>query len=184
MRVAPLLPIGLLLTGLLAGCRATSYDRLYFLHEACREDYYLEDEEIAGLTFYLSEQLFIQVRDVPEGTSGRERILVARAGSAGKVVEVGEYWLRVRFTDEGSGTFFVTDPKKEEDFYWLGTEVEGREGYVKVRSQKERILLHEGRVFRVLRGGTARLQISTAEWRALLEERHRVIGDPKRAPRS
>jgi hypothetical protein len=182
MRVAPPLLNGLLLTPLLVGCRSATYERLYFLQEACREDYFLEDEEIAGLTFYLSEEVFIQIRDVPEGTAGRDRILVARAGAAGRVVEVGEDFLRVRFSEEGSGAYFVTNPKKEEDFYWLGTKVEGHEGYVKVRSQKERIMLYEGQTFRVLKGGTARLQISTDEWRAFLEERTRVIGDPKRAP--
>jgi hypothetical protein len=173
----------LLLGVVVAGCRATYLDQLYFLNEAFRENYFLEDEEIAGLTFYLSEQVFIQIRDVPEGTSGRERILIARAGSAGRVVEVGEDWLRVRFTDEGSGTIFVTDPQKEEDFYWLGTEVEGREGYVKVRSQRDKSLLHEGRVFQVIQGSTARLKVSADEWRALIEKRHEMIGDPNQAPR-
>jgi len=175
----PTLMIALML---LVGCSSNQFSRVNFLHVAYRQTYAIEDQEFEKLQFYVAKHVLAHEETGAEGDAGGGgRVIVMREGTPGIVKEVGSDWLRVSFEEGGSGLFFVTDPRKEEDLYWLATTVEGREGLYAVKDLSQKIVLQEGRRYLVMEGADASLLVDGSDMERLIESRRHAEGR-KRAP--
>ena len=84
-------------------------------------------------------------------------------------------WLRVSF-GLGDGVYFKTDASKTFDNYWLATEVEGEEGHVPFKDRADKVFVHDGIKYDVIRGNTARLRLDSKSWTELVSKRTHVPG--------
>ena len=163
--------------GLLAGCAGHEFSSVNFLHVAYRQTYAIEDQEFNKLQFYVAKAILAHEDTGAQGDAGAAgRVIVVPEGTPGIVKEVGDDWLRVSFEEGGPGVFFLTDPTKEEDLYWLATSVEGREGLYAVKDLPQGIILQEGRRFLVMEGADASLLVDGSDMAKLIESRRHVIG--------
>ena len=89
----------------------------------------------------------------------------------------GENYIRVAWEKDGTGVFFVTDLSRDEDSYWLGTELPGEEGLFIVKNLSEKVLYNKGVKYEILQGSFARLQLKYGQWKNLQTTRRR-IGNP------
>jgi hypothetical protein len=161
---------------LLAGC-SSGPQRLGFLHTSYRTRYLITDPEFKKLQFYVSTEILVQGQSFRTGHPGSgTQVIVVRKGTPGVVTEVGSYWLRVSFEKGGPGVFFVTDPSKPEDRYWLGTEVQGRQGFSKVRDLSEKVLMHLGTSYAVVYGDDAYLLVNASDLDKIIKSRRHIGG--------
>jgi hypothetical protein len=162
---------------LLAGCSGHQFSRVNFLHVAYRQMYAIEDHEFNKLQFYVAKGVLAHEETRAQGDAGvGGRVIVMREGTPGIVKEVGDDWLRVSFEEGGPGVFFLADPRKEEDLYWLATTVEGREGLYAVKDLPQKIVLQEGRRYLVMEGADASLLVDGLDMESLIESRRHAKG--------
>jgi len=167
---------------LLAGCSSHQFSRVNFLHVAYRQMYAIEDQEFNKLQFYVAKDVLAHEETSTQGDAGvAGQVIVVREGTPGIVKEVGDDWLLVSFEKGGPGVFFLTDPRKEEDLYWLATTVEGREGLYAVKDLPQKIVLQEGRRYLVMEGADASLLVDGSDMARLIESRRHAEGR-KREP--
>ena len=173
---------GVMALVMLAGCSSNQFSRVNFLHVAYRQMYAIEDQEFYKLQFYVAKDVLAHEETRAQGDAGAAgRVIVMREGTPGVVKEVGDDWLRVSFEKGGPGVFFLTDPTKEEDLYWLATRMEGREGLYVVKDLPQKIVLQEGRRYLVMEGADASLLVDGSDMARLIESRRHAKGR-KRAP--
>jgi hypothetical protein len=150
-----------------------------FMHKWHRENYAIEDEELKTVQFYISTEVLAKSL-APEREGTAESIVILPEETPGVVTEAGPGWLRVSFQEGGSGVHFVTVVSGAGDSaYWLATEVEGREGFRRLKDLPEKILRVQGTGYRVVHGANARLLIDGEDLQRLIERRTHITGRTK-----
>ena len=152
-----------------------------FMHERHREVYSIQPAELENMQFYMSTRVLVKDVTTPEASQQAESVVLVPEGTPGLVNEVGPNWLRVSFEEGGSGAYFLADMRAQrDDAYWLATKVEGREGLHKVKDLEEKILLVEGRPYKVVYGAEARLMVSAEDLWKVVESRRHIKGRKKK----
>jgi hypothetical protein len=148
----------------------------FFLNRAHRMNYALETEELQSLQFYISTDVLAhEIGTKTEGTP--TSVYVVKRDTPGVVTEAGPTWLRVSFGPT-RGAPFVTVPDEEDDsWYWLATEVE--QGLRRVRDVDDKVVVVDGRRFRLAYGINARLLVNSKDLRKLIEKRAHAPGRVK-----
>jgi hypothetical protein len=168
----------------LAGCSSHDFSRVNFLNQTHRQIYAIENWEFKKLQFYVSTEILAHAEDPVSGSlPAADRVIVMQEETPGVVKEVGPDWLRVSFEKGGPGLFFLTDPRKDEDLYWLATRRAGRSGLYKVKNLVEKVVLHEGVRYRLINGADASLLVDGKSLRALIDSRTHVKGRKVEQPR-
>jgi len=161
-----------LATLLIVGCASNPPPR--FMHQQHREAYQMTEDDLEQLQFYVSTKVIAHDLDAP----GPQGVVLVDAGTPGLAVASGPRWIRVSFTEEGSGVVFFAEPTNRGDSqYTLATEVEGGKGYQLVRTTKDRILRVGKRRFAIIEGTSAYLTVDPDTLKRVTGERHQVEGN-------
>jgi hypothetical protein len=151
-----------------------------FLHKGHREAYAIQPEEMKDLQFYLSTSILAQERSSSHQAVTPESVVRVEEGTPGLATGAGPDWIRVSFEEGRQGaTFIAVATETQESAYWLATEVEGEPGRHTLKDLPEKILLHEGRNFRLLYGSHAHLLVDTRDLEKLIASRRHVTGRTK-----
>ncbi len=161
-----------LLTALvLVGCSTPMETFLQVQH---RENWALQDEEIASLQFYISREVL--ARNVADRASASS-VLVVPLGTPGAAVEVGPDWIRVSFQRGGAGVYFLALKTRAGDsVYWLATEVEGKPGLHAVKDLEKKVIRVPLGEFELIHGSQARLLVNSDDLQKLIEKRTHIQG--------
>jgi len=164
-----------LLAFLIVGCATPKQT---FLHKSHRENFALQADELEGVQFYISTEVLARdeiAGDTPAG------VIILPVGTPGAVTEVGPNWLRVSFSAQGEGAYFVTvpDPASPDSAYWLATRVEQGSEPVRVKDLDDKVIHTRAGDFRVVYGDAARLLIDSRQLQELIAKRTHL---PGRAP--
>lgn len=147
-------------------CQPQPRHYLPFLQHSYRRNYAIADDELDDLRFYVSRDILVANPD--QELTGSDRLIILRTGTRGVVAAASENLLVIRFDEGGVTLPFVTDPGREEDRYWLATEVEGEPGYHKIKDQPEKVYRLEGRACPVVYGADAYLLVDADDLKALI----------------
>ncbi len=161
-----------LLAGLVfAGCSTPKEAFLQFQH---RENYALQDEEIASLQFYISREVL--ARNVADKAS-TSSVVVVPLETPGAATDVGPDWIRVSFQEDGAGVYFLAVKTMGGDsVYWLATEVEGKPGLHALKDVEKKVIRVPEGEFELIYGDKARLLVNTDDLQKLIEKRTHVQG--------
>ncbi|MCH6562792.1 MAG: hypothetical protein IH800_10305 [Myxococcales bacterium] len=143
-----------------------------FLHTRHRENLSIDPQELKHLQFYISTQVLAKDLSTP----GSEGVIIVPQLTRGMATEVGPSWLRVRFSEGGSGVVFVAVVTQGDSAYWLATEIEGQQGFHKLKDLPKKILLNQGTAYELIYGDNARLLISEKDLSKLIEQRRHLEG--------
>jgi hypothetical protein len=150
----------------------------FFLNRAHRTNYALETEELQSLQFYISTDVLAhEIGTKSEGT--RTSVYVVKRDTPGVVTEAGPTWLRVSFGPTRGAPFVALPDEDEDAWYWLATEVEGEQGFRRVRDLDDKVVVVDGRRFRLAYGSSARLLVNSKDLRKLIEKRAHAPGRVK-----
>jgi len=167
-----------LAASVLLALAACSTPRQTFLHSSHRANYAIQPNEIKASQFYISSEILARNLD-PVTVDTPSGVIVVPVGTAGGVIEVGDDWLRVSFTPEGSGVVFTALVDRSGDSaYWLATTVKGAPGYTPLKDAEDKILHTESGDYEVVYGHAARLLINSDQLRTLKESRTHLPGRP------
>ncbi len=147
-----------------------------FLHTRHRENLSIDAQELKNLQFYISTQILARVVSTPGRGASPEDVIIVPQLTRGMANEVGPNWLRVRFSEAGSGVVFVAVVTQGESAYWLATEVEGQQGFHKLKNLPKKILLNQGTAYELIYGDHARLLISEKDLSKLMQQRRHLEG--------
>ena len=158
---------------LMAGCGPKAE---FFLQRAHRTDFALSLEELKSAQFYISNEVLAHEIGTP--AEGTERgVYVVDRDTPGAVTAGGPDWLRVSFGSSSGAPFIaLTDDTGADSWYWLATEVDGKEGFVRVRDEADKYVVVDGRKFRLAYGDEARLLIDKKDLERLMQRRARAPG--------
>lgn len=163
--------IAFALTLLIAGCAGNPPPR--FMHQQHREAYQMTEADLEQLQFYVSTRVIAHDLDSP----GPQGVVLVDGGTPGLAVASGPRWIRVSFTEDGSGVVFLADPTNRSDSqYTLATETADG-GYQLVRTSKDRILRIGKRRFAIVEGSNAYLTVDPDTLNQVVGERHQVEGN-------
>ena len=112
-------------------------------------------------------------QSVAKQGSSNGNVLILSADTQGLVTEVGPNWLRVAFQPGGRGVIFLASDGYH---YELATAVAGRSGFYRVKDVPDKVLLHEGRTYRIVRGFGARLLADEKDLEELIKQRQHIGG--------
>ncbi len=146
-----------------------------FLHTRHRENLSIDTQELKNLQFYISTKVLARVVSSGRGASP-EDVIIVPVLTRGMATEVGPHWLRVRFSEGGSGVLFVAVVTQGDSAYWLATEIEGQQGFHKLKDLPKKILLNQGTAYELIYGDHARLLISEKDLSKLMEQRRHLEG--------
>ena len=159
------------LTFLIVGCASNPPPR--FMHQQHREAYQMTEADLEQLQFYVSTKVIAHDLDSP----GPLGVVLVDAGTPGLAVSSGPRWLRVSFTEDGSGVVFLAEPSTRSDSqYTLATETPGG-GYQLVRTTKDRILRIGNRRFAIIEGSNAYLTVDPETLKNVIGERRQIEGN-------
>jgi hypothetical protein len=144
-----------------------------FYHVAHRQRYAITNEELRGLQFYVSKDVLVQAQNPGQSAP---QVLILRKGTPGVVVDAGPDWIRVAFQKGGTGVRFLTDTRKREDLYWIGTPVPDRTDLAKINDLDDKILLHGGNRLTVIDGADAVLFVDSEDLEKLMASRPHLSG--------
>ncbi len=147
-----------------------------FLHTRHRENLSIDTQELKKLQFYISTQILARVVSTPGRGASPEDVIIVPQLTRGMANEVGPNWLRVRFSEEGSGVVFVAVVTQGDSAYWLATEIEGQQGFHKLKDLPKKILLNQGTAYELIYGDHARLLISEKDLSKLMQQRRHLEG--------
>ncbi len=161
----------LLATLLCAAC-ATRMET--FLQTEHRANYSIQDQELKQLQFYISlEVLAKNVAD--EGAA--ESVIVVPVGTPGVVTEVGPDWLRVSFTEDSAGVYFLALKTAGGDsVYWLATKAESSSALIAVKDQDRKLIRSPLGEYELIYGDRARLLVDSNDLEQLIATRTHVVG--------
>lgn len=78
---------------LLAACATPTQT---FLHRAHRQNFALRPDELESIQFYVSTEILARNEAQPDSPAG---VVIVPVGTPGAVLEVGENWMRVSFSE-------------------------------------------------------------------------------------
>jgi hypothetical protein len=163
--------LAFVLTFLIVGCASNPPPR--FMHQQHREAYQMTEADLEQLQFYVSTKVIAHDLDSP----GPLGVVLVDAGTPGLAVASGPNWIRVSFTEEGSGVVFLAEPSKRGDSqYTLATETPDG-GYQLVRTTKDRILRIGNRRFAIVEGTNAYLTVDPNTLKNVIGERRQIEGN-------
>jgi hypothetical protein len=160
------------LTFLIVGCASTPPPR--FMNQQHRQAYSMTEADLEQLQFYTSTKIIAHDLDSP----GPQGVVLVDEGTPGLAVASGPNWIRVSFTEEGSGVVFLAEPSNRggDSQYTLATETEGG-GYQLVRTTKDRILRIGSRRFAIIEGANACLTVDPNTLKNVIGERRQLEGN-------
>ncbi len=144
-----------------------------FLKVQHRENFALQDEEIARLQFYISREVLARNTADPTAASS---IIVVPAGTAGRASEVKEDYIRVSFDRGGQGVYFLALPEGRDAVYWLATEIPGKPGLHALRDLDPPIIRVPEGEFELIKGSGARLLVNSDDLQKLIDSRRHAQG--------
>lgn len=142
------------------------------MHVRDRLNYAIQDDELKELQLHISTEVL--ARDLSRGGSP-DSVIIVPVGTPGRVLEAGGSWLRVSFSEDGTGVVFVTDQSEGDDGYWLATELEGG-GYGKLRELPEKVLAVGDARYRLVHGAGAFLVVNPDDLEAIISRRRHLEG--------
>ncbi len=155
---------------------ACANPKVSFLHTRHRENLSIETPELKNLQFYISTQILARVVSTPGRGASPEDVIIVPVLTPGMATEVGPNWLRVRFSEGGSGVVFIAVVTQGDSAYWLATEIEDQQGFHKLKDLPGKILLNEGTAYELIYGDHARLLISEKDLSKLMQQRRQLEG--------
>jgi hypothetical protein len=158
-----------------AGCGGPELRR--FNHSFHRVNYNITDPELRELQFYTSDDVLIKV--VEAGPAGgapvrADRVFVTR-GTPGQVVDTGPNWLRISFSEGGTGVFFVANPADPLDDYHLGRQEPNGE-LRQFKQVSDTKFVHEGTTYEVIYGERSYISVDAEHLQAIIARRKTVEG--------
>ena len=151
---------------------ACANPKMSFLHTRHRENLSIDPQELKQLQFYISTRVLAKDLSTP----GSEGVIIVPDLTRGMATEVGPSWLRVRFSEGGSGVVFVAVVTQGDSAYWLATEIEGQQGFHTLKDLPKKILLNQGTAYELIYGDHARLLISEKDLSKLIARRTHLKG--------
>ena len=160
------------LTFLIVGCASNPPPR--FMNQQHRQAYSMTEADLEQLQFYTSTKIIAHDLDSP----GPQGVVLVDEGTPGLAVASGPNWIRVSFTEEGSGVVFLAEPSNRggDSQYTLATETQGG-GYQLVRTTKDRILRIGNRRFAIIEGANAYLTVDPDTLKKVIGERRQIEGN-------
>ena len=146
-----------------------------FLHRGHRMNYAIESEEFGSLQFFISTEVLAHAIDSGAAPAARD-VVILEAGTPGRVIDAGAYWLRVAFEENGPGVAFLALAEGPDSLYKLATEIEGAEGLARVEEREQKILRRQGRSYRIVYGESAHLLVSRGDLEATIARRRHARG--------
>ena len=167
----------LLILGLiscLAGCSTTP--RAHF-RDSFRRAFSIQDGEIQRIQFYLSHDVLLRTKALPEDNlESADRSVLIRAGTPGVARSTGPDWIRISFEETRATVAFVTRPDDGHDGYYLGTILPHQEGLHRVADMEEPQVWYDSRRYDVVEGADTALIVDADALRALANRRQVIEG--------
>lgn len=164
--------ISIFVTGLLvlaAACISTNPEAEWsFRHGRDRLDTGVTAEQLEDITFYLSQEVRLR-KPVDDTMTDANEVIILPKLAEGRLVETGANWLRVSFSDRVDRVFFVTDPDKPDDYYYIATSVAGQTTFERLADRDPATIEFEGANCEVIMGKWANLQVDAEGWQDFLE---------------
>jgi hypothetical protein len=156
---------------MLAACAAP---RQTFMHRGHRQNFALQPKELESVQFYISTDVLARNQAAPDSPDG---VVVIPVGTQGALVEAGDDWLRVSFSPDGDGAFFVIAPTGGGDSaYWLATHTDDGTKLTRVKDLDPKVVRTRGGDFRLIYGDGARLMINSKQLQELIDKRTHLQG--------
>lgn len=150
--------------------------RIYF-RDSFRRAYSIQDGEIQRLQFFVSRDVILRTKAVPEdNVDTAERTILIKQGTPVIARSVGPDWIRISFERGRASVAFVTVPKKGHDGYHLATTLPNRPGLHRVVDMEKPVVWYDGRRFDVLVGAEAGLTAEIDDMNALADRRQVTEG--------
>ncbi len=160
----------------LGACSSTS-DTQSFLDKGHRGLYALSADDMGRMQFYISREVLAH-RITADGQTNADDVIVLPTKTRGKVLEAGANWLRVSFSDGGTGSIFLASGKGEDSLYKFATEVEGG-GFERLENLPDRIFVNQGNRYKIIYGENAFLLIDQKDLKKIVNERTHLAGAKK-----
>lgn len=155
---------------LLSACTTPKETFLQIQH---RETYALQDSEISGLQFFISRDVLAYDTSDPESPAS---VVIIPVNTPGLVTEVGPDYLRVRFSEDGLGVYFIAQKTAGGDsVYWIATRSE-HGGLETLKDLPRKVIRVPQGEYELRYGWMARLLVSTKGMEKLIEARTHLSG--------